>query len=262
MGSDLAAEGLGWLAAAFAGLSLGAAAAWGFRARALHRGGRAGASRRALSLLYLGLSAAVAAGAALLILPPKPLLADRGLWLWAGAWGGFGCLAALFPARAGAPLAVLGLSVLGLAASEAAAWHSLVPGREAARFVPYGVTETGAAGDLSVPDRNAVPVLSRTVLAGARDCLLEARVLDLYGPAAALFGPRRYVLVRLADGEGASLLDFPRKPGPLGGLLNGAGRSLGWAASRTVRSPAAPLEELRALSWSFDPEGMLAVRTP
>lgn len=262
MGSELGAEGLGWLAAACTGLSLGAAAAWGFRALAANRGGRAGASRRALSLVYLGLSAAVAAGAALLIFPPKPFLADRVLWLWVGAWGVPGCLAALFPARAGAPLAVLGLSVLGFAAAEAAVWHSLAPGREAARFVPYGVTETGAVGDLSVPDRNAVPVLSRASLAGARDCLLEARVLDLSGPAAALFGPRRYVLLRLADGEGASLLEFPREEGPLGNFMTGADRSLGWAASRTVRSPAAPLAELSALSWSFDPDGGLAVRTP
>jgi hypothetical protein len=197
----------------------------------------------------------------LLILPPKSLLADRTLWIWAGVWGVLGCLSALFPGRAGIPLAVLVFSFLGLAAGETSVWHALAPGREIARLVPYEATPAGSAGDLTVPDRNAVPVLSRVRVDGTA-CSLEARVLDLAGPLAPLFGPRRYRLSRLTDGGGTGLLEFPRKPGPLTAMLEGTEFSVGWVSLRTVRSPALPLEALRALSWSFDGEGELEARSP
>lgn len=258
MDSELAASGAGWAAAALGGLSLGAAAAFCLLALTA---GRPGRRRRALSGVSLGLAAAVACLAALLILPPKSLLADRTLWIWAAAWGALGCLSVLFPGRAGIPLAVVVLSFLGLAAGETSVWHTLVPGREVARLVPYEATEAGAAGDLTVPDRNAVPVLSR-VRVGGRDCSLEARVLDLAGPLAPLFGPRMYRLSRLVDGGGTGLLDFPRRPGPLTAVLEGREFSVGWVSLRTVRSPALPLEALRALSWSFDGEGVLEARSP
>ncbi|HOX11497.1 MAG TPA: hypothetical protein P5313_15590 [Spirochaetia bacterium] len=261
MDSELAAAGAGWAAAALGGLSLGAAAAFCLLALSAGRSGRGGKPRRVLSGVSLGLAAAVACLAALLILPPKPLLADRTLWIWAGAWGALGCLSAFFPGRAGIPLAVLVLSFLGLAAGETSVWHPLVPGREVARLVPYEATAAGASGDLAVPDRNAVPVLSRVRVEGS-DCALEARVLDLAGPLAPLFGPRRYRLSRLTGGGGGGLLDFPRKPGPLTGVLEGREFSVGWVSLRTVRSPALPLEALRALSWSFDGEGELEARLP
>ncbi len=261
MGSDLAAAGAGWAAAAFGGLALGAVAAGCFRALAAARAGRERRYRRALSGVFLGLAVSVAALAFLLILPPKALLAERGLWIWAGVWGGAGCLSALFPGWAGVPLAAGILSCLGLLAAETAAWHPVVPGREAARLVPYAAATDGITGDLTVPDRNAVPVLSR-VAPNGRDASLEARVLELSGPLAPLFGSRRYRLERLVDGAGTTSLEFPRRSGPLEAVLGGGDRSLGWISLRTVRSAPAPLEPLRALSWTFDPEGDLEVRSP
>lgn len=260
MGSELAAAGAGWAAAAFGGLSLGAVAAWCLGA-ASRSGRREGRCRRALSRVCVGLAASFASLAVLLILPPKPLLEDPSLWLWAGAWVALGALTAWFPKWAGIPLVVLICSFLGLSFAEASGWHAAVPGREAARPVPYEATAAGAAGDLSVPDRNAVPVLSRVVL-GGRDCYLEARVLDLSGPFAPLFGARRYRLLGLSDGAGPALLEFPRKSGPLGFVLSSREFSLGWISLRTVRSPRMPLEPLLPLSWSFDGEGSLRVRNP
>lgn len=261
MVSELAAEGAGWAAAAFGGIFLGAVAAWCLGAPFPRRGPGAGRCRRALSRACLGLAASVSSLAVLLILPPKPLLEDPALWVWAGAWVALGALSASFPKWAGIPLIVMLCSILGLASAEASGWHAAVPGREAARLVPYGVTAEGAAGDLSVPDRNAVPVLSRVVLGGL-ECFLEARVLDLSGPFAPLFGARRYRLTRLYDGAGSALLEFPRKSGPLGFLLSDREFHLGWISLRTVRSPRMPLEPLLPLSWSFDGEGSLAVRNP
>lgn len=261
MGSDLAAEGAGWAAAALGGLALGAVAAGCLKALAAARAGREDRCRRAMSGVYLSLAVSVASLASLLILPPKPLLAEGALWIWTGAWGGAGCLSALFPGWAGVPLAAGILSALGLLAAETAVWHPEVPGREAARLVPYTAAAEGVSGDLSVPDRNAVPALSRVELRG-RDASLEVRVLEFSGPLAPLFGPRRYRLERLVDGSGASSLEFLRKPGPLGAVLGRGDFSLGWISGRTVRSSPAPLEPLRALSWVFDGDGGLEVRSP
>ena len=261
MGSELAAESLGWLAAAFLGFSLGAAAVLAVHALSARGTGREGPSRLAFSLACLALSVAAASLAALLILPPKPLLAERGLWVWAVSCTALGGLSAVCPRWAGAPLAVLVFSALGLAASETAAWHMLKPGSEVARLVPYQATASGIAGDLSVPDRNAVPVLSRVAL-GGQACALEARVLELSGLPASLFGAQRYVLVRLQDGAGAELLEFPRKPGPLAILLDRDDFSLAWISVRTVLSRSVPLVELRALSWTFGADGGLAVSLP
>lgn len=261
MGSDLAAGGAGWAASALGGLSLGAAAALVLDLLVARGSERKARRRRDLSLVFLCLAWAVLCAAVLLIVPPKALLSDRTLWIWAGSWCVLGCLAAVFPGPIGIPLAVLALSLLGLTAAEASAWHALSPGREIARLVPYQADASGAAGDLAVPDRNAVPVLSRVALAG-RECSLEARVLDLAGPLGYLFGPRRYKLSRLLDAESSELMTFPLKRGPLTILIGGKDLRLPWISLRTVRSPVLPLEALRPLSWSFDADARLRVLSP
>ena len=235
---------------------MGAAAAGILGARSARNPGRKTPSRRNLSFVFLCLSWAVGCGTILLIVPPKELLSDRAIWIWAAVWCVLGFLSAVFPGQVGIPLAVLALCFPGLSALEASVWHVRVPGREIARLVLYQVGSAGTAGDLSVPDRNAVPVLSRVVLTG-RECSLEARVLDLAGPLACLFGPRRYALLRLVDARGVVLMEFPGKARSLTALLGGKDLSLPWISIRTVRSPVFPLETLRPLSWSFDEKGGL-----
>jgi hypothetical protein len=257
MGSDLSAAGFGWLAAASGGFALGAAIAWVLKAFAARRRHAFRESRRDVSWILVCVSAMVAAGAALLIFPPKSLLADASLWFWAGAWTPAGLLCVLFPLWAGAPIVVLVAATFGFTASEAASWHALEPGREVARFVPFDVGDSGSRGDLSVPNRNAVPVLSEIKLA-ARVCALEARVLEFSGPFTHFFGKRRYILARMVDGSGAELHRFPEKHGLLGLLFRDREMKGLWMSAVKVRSAVRPLAELEPLSWAFDSSGRLA----
>lgn len=261
MGFDPSSLGAGWLAAAAGGFSVGAAVAWAARALSARRKGAFRRSRRCVSLVFVGLSAAVAAGTILLIMPPKSLLADAGLWLWTGAWAPAGLLCVFFPRWAGAPLAVIVLAALGVLASEASAWHPMVPGREVARFVPYETGEGKADGDLAVPDRNAVPILSRLAL-DASSCALEARVLEFSGPFEALFGKRRYALSRVVDGQGRELHRFPGKRGPLGSVIKDRDVRLPGISVFSVQSDVRPLEELGPVSWAFDGSGRLGEPGP
>ncbi len=261
MDSSLAASGYGWLAAALGGAAAGWTAVSSIRALAARLGRRGAESRRAVSMIFLSLSAVVASGAGLLILPPKPLLAEHSLWIWAGAWVVLGVFSFAFPRCFGIPLTLLGLTALVLAGQEACAWHPLAPGREIARFVPYAVTDSASRGDFSVPDRNAVPVLSK-IEVESRECSLEARILELSGPLASLFGGDKYLLVRLTDGKGSELLKLPEKPGPLRSYLIGGKVRLPWVSVRVERSGARELRELAAVSWAFDPDGRLQASFP
>ncbi|HSV57174.1 MAG TPA: hypothetical protein VLH39_08740 [Magnetospirillaceae bacterium] len=247
---------MGWLAAALLGLALGASAAWGVRALVFRGRGQPKPSRRAVSLLFVGLSAAAASAAVLLIVPPKDLLVSPGLWILASAFCAAGALFIYFPAQAGVPIAVLAFSSLSLAAAETAAWHPLVPGREVARYTPHRISGGTAEGELFILDKNDKPGFSRLTISGP-ECALEARVLKFSGPAAYLFGPKLYTLRGFADGSG--LRRLPRRAGPLGFLLGERDLDLGWVSVRAVRSSPAPVEESRSLSWVFDEDANLRV---
>jgi len=144
---------------------------------------------------------------------------------------------------------------------EASAWHILKPGREVARFMPYEVTESGARGDLSVPDRNAVPVLSKIALE-SRECVLEARITELSGPIASIFRARRYLLTCVKDEAGRELHRFPEKQGPLRTLMVVEGARGPWINIRVVRAQSRRVEELVSIVWAFDAEGSLYVLSP
>lgn len=261
MVSELSSRGLGWLASALAGGSLGGAVGWACRAWTLRKRGFFRGSRSSVSFLFVSLSIAVAAGASLLVFPPKDLLSEPDLWIWAGALSLVGFVGVLIPRWFGVPFVMLALTALGLACLEASAWHPLVPDREAARFVPYEVGAAETLGDLSVPDRNAVPVLSK-ISVRSRDCVLEARVVDLGGPLAALFGEKKYILIRILDGTGTEQLRFPEKKGPLRRFLAPGDVKSEWIAVRASRSGVQPLSEFKAVSWTFDRDGNLKTTSP
>ncbi|MBP7264967.1 MAG: hypothetical protein KBB32_12405 [Spirochaetia bacterium] len=165
--------------------------------------------RPGLSALFLALSAGAAAAAWACIAVVRAGMGSGALLGWALAGAAVGALVGSFPRAGGA--AVLSLVALGLflGLAETRAWHPWKDGAELAALTVYDAADDHTLCVLSVPRRNAVPVL-KDIRLPPGDLAVELAVLNVRGPLAWLSGPRFYRLRSIKAGPATHELPMNR----------------------------------------------------
>jgi hypothetical protein len=265
--------GVGLLAALstfFIGLGLAAAVL-----ALLRMGDGRGAGR--ISLIIVFCSFAIAAGAWVFVLAARSGLGLPVIRWYALAGLLIGLSGGLAPRLVGIPVLTLAILAVVLGSSELAAWHAWQNGLEIMELKIYAADEGSSLCGLSLPDRNAVPVLQNIRLAPG-PLVLEVDALAVDGPLAFFLGSRHYRLVSLgidevpADGSvatdahagrtanGAPAIHvFPARRGILYGDGTGSpiGGFLGMTRTR-LRSMPLPAEDLAQGTYVLEPDGGLA----
>jgi hypothetical protein len=273
------------LAAFFLGMALGqmAFAALG-RIRKGRRSPKA-ATIRAPIFASIGL----AAGAALLILPPSGALLAPGLSVWSPAVFVLGCLAGFLPRAVGIPVLVIAVGAVLLARSGLSDWSSYGGRASLARLLPFEIAReaSGAVHVRSQLDLDLGPGAGspgQTVIDLPFDsAALCVEGLELRGPLAALAvisradrppadagSIARFFRVAGISGPAPAALAFPMGGGALSRALAGLARLApgsgfeageraessafgGLVVHSRATSPLQALEPLRSLSFSLDP---------
>jgi hypothetical protein len=251
-------QGLGanaFLWSAFAALFFGFASAEALRWLVARRRGRERAASRRSAAAIAGLSLALLAATALIVLPPKRALLDGALLPWAAIFAALGLVAGLKPAF-GAGLTALACALaFGLVADALSGW---IPAGEPAtlsRLFPFSEEGGRWKGEFIIFKRDSVPTTQGVEFTG-EDAGLVVELAELSGPATLVAGGTWYRLVGLADSKGRIMASFPARESLLGRLeplAPGAiaGRRGLFLVRRRETSPALKAEALQPMFYSF-----------
>jgi hypothetical protein len=179
----------------------------------------------------------------------------------------------LFPRLVGIPVLTLAVLTVFLGISELSAWHPWQAGLPLVELKIYAADEASSLCGLSLPDRNAIPVLQNLRLAPG-SLVLDVDTLTIGGPLAFFFGSRHYRLASLGvedtpglPGEGTGRISdgvpaihvFPFRRGILDG--DGTGSPLmAYIGMSRLRLQSAPLsaEDLAQGTYILEADGSLA----
>jgi hypothetical protein len=182
------------------------------------RSGDSGGTAR-LSLILVFLSLAIAAGAWAFVLVVRGALDPLSLRWYVFSGGLAGLICGLLPRAAGVPLLTMAIIALVLAATELSAWQPWRTGSWVAEIQVYSTTGDATFCGLSIPGRDAAPIMQNLRLPKG-PLILSVDSLIIQGPLAFIYGSRYYRLAMIRPGDGASgSHSFPSRPG----LLDGGG---------------------------------------
>lgn len=241
----------------------------------LRLGDGKGAGR--ISLIIVLCSFAIAAGAWVFVLAVRNGLGVPDLKWYALVGLALGLFGGLLPRLTGIPLLTLAVLAVFLGISEVSSWHPWQDELRVLELKIYAADETSSLCGLSLPDRNAVPVLQNLRLAPG-DLVLHVDVLILEGPLAFFCGSRHYRLASLEADPGSRKVGevsnrdakglaegfpavhvFPFRKGILEGDGTGSPLMAFLGLSRRIlRSDPLPAEDLAQGNYVLRSDGGLA----
>ncbi len=208
-----ASAGDPWLWLLLGAFFLGAGAGLSFTALLAKTRGRDKVSASYATLAMLSVAAGVLAVVALLVFPDKGSLSDPHLLPSGLVVLLLGLLSALLPRAFGIPLLVLVGAALGYAALCLDGWLPLAEARRIATLTPFVVSPSGWEGELSVEEKDTVPIIQHLSVPGG-DVSLVVERLELEGPLAILGGAERYRIVGMATSKGEGGIGLVRRLAP------------------------------------------------